>query len=172
MIIHQPSQEAITCCLLLRQPPQTLAKLAQGIADNLLTAAVLAARIPVLLCPAMNTAMWTHVATQDNLSRLRQLGYQVVLPNCGSLACGESGDGRLADWDCVRERLLALFSAQDLLGKKVLVTAGTYPPPSLYEARCTNLDLFILSRPLNPYRSKQTHFRKDFHKQTSVSDKQ
>lgn len=108
---------------------QTLAKLAQGLADNLLTTAVLAARIPVLLCPAMNTAMWTHTATQDNLSRLRQLGYQVILPGCGSLACGESGDGRLTDWSCVREGLIALFQPQDLQGKNVLITAGPTREP-------------------------------------------
>lgn len=108
---------------------QTLAKLAQGMADNLLTAAVLAARIPVLLCPAMNTVMWTHAATQDNLTRLRQLGYRVILPGCGSLACGESGDGRLADWACVREGLLALLQPQDFQGKKVLITAGPTREP-------------------------------------------
>lgn len=108
---------------------QTLAKLAHGMADNLLTAAVLAARIPVLLCPAMNTAMWSHAATQDNLTRLRQLGYRVVLPGCGSLACGESGDGRLADWACVHEGLLALFQPQDLQGRKVLITAGPTREP-------------------------------------------
>lgn len=124
MMAHINLSREADVLLIAPATAQTLAKLAQGMADNLLTAAVLAARIPVLLCPAMNTAMWTHVATQDNLSRLRQLGYQVVLPGCGSLACGESGDGRLADWDCVRERLLALFQPQDLLGKKVLVTAG------------------------------------------------
>lgn len=129
MMAHINLSREADALLIAPATAQTLAKLAQGMADNLLTAAVLAARIPVLLCPAMNTAMWTHVATQDNLSRLRQLGYQVVLPGCGSLACGESGDGRLADWDCVRERLLALFQPQDLLGKKVLVTAGPTREP-------------------------------------------
>lgn len=129
MMAHINLSREADALLIAPATAQTLAKLAQGMADNLLTAAVLAARIPVLLCPAMNTAMWTHVATQDNLGRLRQLGYQVVLPGCGSLACGESGDGRLADWDCVRERLLALFQPQDLLGKKVLVTAGPTREP-------------------------------------------
>ncbi len=129
MMAHINLSREADALLIAPATAQTLAKLAQGMADNLLTATVLAARIPVLLCPAMNTAMWTHVATQDNLGRLRQLGYQVVLPGCGSLACGESGDGRLADWDCVRERLLALFQPQDLLGKKVLVTAGPTREP-------------------------------------------
>jgi phosphopantothenoylcysteine decarboxylase/phosphopantothenate--cysteine ligase len=108
---------------------QTLAKLAAGIADNLLTAVVLAAHIPVVLCPAMNTAMWTHAATQNNLLRVRQLGYHVVQPGCGSMACGETGDGRLAEWDCVREALLSLLQPADLSGKKVMITAGPTREP-------------------------------------------
>ena len=103
---------------------QTLAKLAAGMADNLLTASALAARIPVLLCPAMNAAMYSHPATQDNLQRLRQFGYTIVQPDSGELACGETGTGRLADWDAAREALLTVFSKQDLAGLKVLITAG------------------------------------------------
>jgi phosphopantothenoylcysteine decarboxylase/phosphopantothenate--cysteine ligase len=108
---------------------QTLAKLACGMADNLLTTAVLAARIPVVLCPAMNTAMWTHAATQHNLLRLQELGYHVVHPGCGSLACGETGDGRLAEWDCVRETLLSVLQPADLSGLKILITAGPTREP-------------------------------------------
>jgi phosphopantothenoylcysteine decarboxylase/phosphopantothenate--cysteine ligase len=108
---------------------QTLAKLASGMADNLLTSAVLAARIPVVLCPAMNCAMWTHAATRHNLLRLQQLGYHVVQPGCGSLACGETGDGRLAEWDCVRETLLSVLQTADLSGRKILITAGPTREP-------------------------------------------
>ncbi|MDD2466919.1 MAG: bifunctional phosphopantothenoylcysteine decarboxylase/phosphopantothenate--cysteine ligase CoaBC [Desulfobulbus sp.] len=108
---------------------QTLAKLACGMADNLLTTAVLAANIPVVLCPAMNTAMFNHSATQENLKRLQQLGYHVVQPGCGSLACGETGDGRLAEWECARETLLSVLQPQDLSGKKVLITAGPTREP-------------------------------------------
>lgn len=108
---------------------QTLAKLACGMADNLLTAAVLAANIPVVLCPAMNTAMFNHVATRENLKRMQQLGYHLVQPGCGSLACGETGDGRLAEWECARETLLAVLQSDDLAGKKVLITAGPTREP-------------------------------------------
>ena len=103
---------------------QTMAKLASGMADNLLTTAVLAAKIPVVLCPAMNTAMYTHLASRENRARLRELGYHLVAPGCGDLACGETGDGRLCEWESAREALLRLLTPQDLAGKKVLVTAG------------------------------------------------
>ncbi|MCI5136956.1 MAG: bifunctional phosphopantothenoylcysteine decarboxylase/phosphopantothenate--cysteine ligase CoaBC [Candidatus Electrothrix sp. AR1] len=103
---------------------QTLARLAHGMADNLLAAAVLAAAAPVVVCPAMNAKMLAHPATQKNISTLKKLGYIIVEPECGSLACGEVGSGRLAEWDTVRETLLGLFVAQDLAGQHVLITAG------------------------------------------------
>lgn len=103
---------------------QTIARLAAGMADNLLSAVVLAARIPVLVCPAMNTAMYHHPATQKNIRRLRQFGYRVLQPGSGELACGEVGDGRLPEWDDAREALLSIFAPSDLRGLKVLITAG------------------------------------------------
>jgi phosphopantothenoylcysteine decarboxylase/phosphopantothenate--cysteine ligase len=102
----------------------TLARLAHGMADNLLSAAVLAAAAPVVVCPAMNAKMLAHPATQRNLVTLQELGYIIVEPECGPLACGEIGSGRLAEWDTVREVLLGLFVAQDLAGQHVLITAG------------------------------------------------
>jgi phosphopantothenoylcysteine decarboxylase/phosphopantothenate--cysteine ligase, prokaryotic len=103
---------------------QTIARLAHGMADNLLTTAILAARIPVVVCPAMNASMLSHPATQDNLRRLESFGYHIVQPGNGELACGETGEGRLADWDAVRETLLSLFQPDDLKGTTVLITAG------------------------------------------------
>ncbi|NLZ16735.1 MAG: bifunctional phosphopantothenoylcysteine decarboxylase/phosphopantothenate--cysteine ligase CoaBC, partial [Desulfobulbaceae bacterium] len=103
---------------------QTIARLAAGMADNLLSAVVLAARIPVLICPAMNTAMLNHPATQKNLRCLRQYGYRVLQPSSGELACGDVGDGRLPDWDEAREALLSIFAPSDLRGIKILITAG------------------------------------------------
>lgn len=108
---------------------QTIARLAGGMADTLLSAIALAARIPVAICPAMNSAMLNHPATQRNFSILRQFGYHLVQSGCGELACGETGDGRLPEWDAARERLLSLFQAKDLLGKKVLITAGPTREP-------------------------------------------
>ena len=108
---------------------QTMAKLAAGMADNLLSTAVLAALVPVVVCPAMNSCMLAHPATVHNMSRLQQFGYHIVQPGSGSLACGETGDGRLPEWDTVRETLLSLFEPQDLAGKRVIITAGPTREP-------------------------------------------
>lgn len=108
---------------------QTMARLAAGMADNLLASVILAARLPVLVCPAMNSAMLAHAATQENIARLRGFGYHLVESASGSLACGESGAGRLPDWDVGREALLSVFASQDLNGRRVLITAGPTREP-------------------------------------------
>lgn len=102
-----------------------IAKLAHGIADDLLTTALLAARIPVLIAPAMNSAMHDHAASRENLSTLRARGYGFIDPESGFLAERESGTGRLAS----EERLIAaleltLNRSQSLRGKRVAITAG------------------------------------------------
>ena len=101
-----------------------LAKYAAGIADDLLTASLLATHAPVVVCPAMHTEMWEHPATVDNVTTLRRRGVLVVEPAVGLLAGGDEGAGRLAE---VEEILLAverLMRPQDLTGCTVLVTAG------------------------------------------------
>ncbi len=103
---------------------QTMARLALGLADDLLATVVLAAQVPVIVCPAMNSAMLAHPATQENIARLRRHGYHLVPSGSGALACGETGAGRLADWEAAREALLAAFVPDDLAGRKVLITAG------------------------------------------------
>jgi phosphopantothenoylcysteine decarboxylase/phosphopantothenate--cysteine ligase len=85
--------------LVLNATANTLAKLAHGIADNLLTASVLATRKPVLVAPAMNTQMLEAAATQENLRTLQDRGFSFIEPGAGFLACGEIGQGRLADED-------------------------------------------------------------------------
>src|SRR6266852_2573461 len=82
-----------------------LAKLAHGIADDLLTTVMLATRAPVILAPAMNVHMWEHVAVQENLARLVARGARVVGPASGSLACGYEGTGRLASPEDVVEEI-------------------------------------------------------------------
>jgi phosphopantothenoylcysteine decarboxylase/phosphopantothenate--cysteine ligase len=100
-------------------------KYAHGIADDLLTATLLATNAPVLLAPAMHTEMWEHAAVQDNLARLRGRGVHIIDPEEGRLAGGDVGAGRLAE----PERIVAaaagvLAGAGDLAGIRVLVTAG------------------------------------------------
>ena len=102
----------------------TIAKLAAGLADDLLTTTVLATRAPVLICPAMNSRMYSHPATSANLARLKELGYTIIDPACGIMACKEEGDGRLPEWDEVKEYLARAVTPQDLQGKSILVTAG------------------------------------------------
>lgn len=108
---------------------QTIARLACGMADTLLATVTLAARIPVVVCPAMNSWMYSHPATLENISRLRSFGYFLVQPDSGSLACGEVGEGRLAEWDSAREALLSVFAPKDLQGQKILITAGPTREP-------------------------------------------
>ena len=106
-----------------------LAKLAAGMADDLLTTMVLATRAKVLICPAMNSRMYSHPATQKNILILKELGYTVVDPASGKMACKEEGEGRLPEWDDVKELLAQNLSPQDLKGQKILVTAGPTREP-------------------------------------------
>jgi len=108
---------------------RTIGRLALGLAEDLLSTLVLAARIPVIVCPAMNSNMYLHPATQANLRRLTDYGYRLVEPGCGPMACQEEGPGRLADWPVVREAVFATLTPQDLAGRKVLVTAGPTHEP-------------------------------------------
>jgi len=108
---------------------QTIARLAHGMADDLLSTAVLACTAPVVICPAMNSNMLAHPATQRTVHILKELGYFVVEPTSGLLACGDEGAGRLPEWDEVREILLGLFAGDELAGQKVLITAGPTREP-------------------------------------------
>ena len=101
-----------------------LGKYAAGIADDLLTATLLATRAPVVVCPAMHTEMWEHPATVDNVARLRSRGVVIVEPGVGRLAGGDEGAGRLADLEEIVAAVERLASPQDLAGRTVLVTAG------------------------------------------------
>ena len=111
--------------LILNATANTLAKLAHGIADNLLTTCALATRNPVLVAAAMNTAMLEAEPTRANIVTLQNRGYEFVAPGSGFLACGEVGEGRLADEDdIVAAGALLLARAQSMSADRVLVTAG------------------------------------------------
>lgn len=101
------------------------AKLAHGLADDMLTTSVLACRCPKLIAPAMNTNMFENPVTQDNLDILRKYGWDVIEPASGRLACGAVGKGKLPEPEQLLQHILKYLALpHDLAGKKVLVTAG------------------------------------------------
>ena len=106
------------------------AKLAHGIADDMLTTTVLACRCPKLIAPAMNTNMFENPVTQDNLDTLRRYGWEVIAPASGRLACGDVGAGKLPEPETLVWHILrVLGKPHDLAGKRVLVTAGPTREP-------------------------------------------
>lgn len=106
-----------------------IARLAQGRADDLLTALILATESPVALAPAMNNKMWSDQATQDNLTVLRARDIQIIGPASGDQACGEQGEGRLVEPLEIVATLARLAVPAKLTGKRIVITAGpTYEP--------------------------------------------
>ena len=102
-----------------------IAKLAHGLADDMLTTTVLACNCPKIVVPAMNTKMYENPVTQDNLNILRHYGWEVVEPASGYLACGAVGKGKLPEPEALLQVILHyLAHEKDMVGKKVLVTAG------------------------------------------------
>jgi phosphopantothenoylcysteine decarboxylase/phosphopantothenate--cysteine ligase len=105
----------------------TLARFAAGLSDDLLMATLLATRAPVMVCPAMHTEMWEHPSVRENLATLERRGVEVVPPESGRLAGGDSGEGRLADPAVIVARVLARLgqtARRDLTGRSVVVSAG------------------------------------------------
>ena len=101
------------------------AKLAHGLADDMLTTTLLACQCPRIIAPAMNTRMYENPITQDNLRLLEHYGFTIIEPASGLLACGDSGKGKFPDEGLILEYILrAIAYPKDLAGKKILVTAG------------------------------------------------
>lgn len=127
---HIALAQAIDAFVVAPCTADTLARFANGIANDFLSTLYLATTAPVVIAPAMNVNMWQHEATQKNLEVLRKRGVRVVEPGTGYLACGMVGAGRLADVEQIVDATLeTLGVSQDLKGETVLVTAGpTYEP--------------------------------------------
>ena len=104
----------------------TLNKIANGIADNLLTSIVLAFNKPIILCPAMNTNMWENAIVKDNLKKLKSFNFTIIEPVSGLLACGDSGIGKMKDESDIVDDVISILNYKNkfLTGKKVLITAG------------------------------------------------
>ena len=102
-----------------------IGKVANGICDDMLTTTIMATKAPVLFSPAMNTGMWENPILQDNLQKLKHYGYHIIDPIEGRLACGDTGNGKMASEETLLQHiLLHLAKEQDLKGKKLLITAG------------------------------------------------
>ncbi|MBW2978043.1 bifunctional phosphopantothenoylcysteine decarboxylase/phosphopantothenate--cysteine ligase CoaBC, partial [Candidatus Woesearchaeota archaeon] len=103
----------------------TIANLANGIANDLLSTTVLASKADKIICPAMNVNMWENKITKQNISKLRKLNFHVIEPEHGRLACGVEGKGRLAGINKIEKFILGYFEKKNQFkGKKIMVTAG------------------------------------------------
>ncbi|HXX45878.1 MAG TPA: bifunctional phosphopantothenoylcysteine decarboxylase/phosphopantothenate--cysteine ligase CoaBC [Candidatus Acidoferrales bacterium] len=124
-IEHIAVAQRIDLLLVAPATADSLAHLAQGIADDFLSTLYLATKAPVVVAPTMNVNMWEHPATQENLKILRARGVHVVDPDEGYLACGMTGAGRLAATEAIVEKVCSVLGLRhDLEGRTVLVTAG------------------------------------------------
>lgn len=102
-----------------------IGKIAGGIADDMLTTTVMACKCKVMIAPAMNTNMYENPILQDNLDKLRRFGYEIIEPDSGYLACGDTGKGKMPSEEVLLEYILKEIACKkDMVGKKVLVTAG------------------------------------------------
>ena len=129
-VAHVSLANAADLMLIAPATANVLAKLAHGLADDMLTTVTLAAHCPKLVAPAMNTHMLENPITQDNLKTLTQYGFTVIPSGSGLLACGDTGSGRLPDEQTLVDYVdRALFAPRDLAGKKVVVTAGATQEP-------------------------------------------
>ena len=124
-IQHISLAQAADVMVIIPATTNVIGKIANGIADDIVTTTVMATKAPVIIAPAMNTNMFTNKIFQSNMTKLTGLGYRFIEPASGRLACGISGRGKLAHVDVIMEEIIAtLLYKKDLAGKKVLVTAG------------------------------------------------
>ncbi len=128
--IHIDLVRDADCIVICPATANTISKVANGIADNLLTTLISAATVPVIFCPAMNKEMYQNAVFQENLEKLKKHGYHIVDPGHGELACGEYGWGRLAkEKDILFKIRCVLHGSNSLKNMKVVVTAGPTQEP-------------------------------------------
>jgi phosphopantothenoylcysteine decarboxylase/phosphopantothenate--cysteine ligase len=117
------------CILIAPATAHSCAKLALGLADDLLSTLCLAAACPIAIAPAMNQQMWQHPAVQRNIAQLRRDGVFIWGPDSGDQACGDVGPGRMTEPEALVAKVAALFGTQRLKGARVLITAGPTREP-------------------------------------------
>ncbi|NLF44492.1 MAG: bifunctional phosphopantothenoylcysteine decarboxylase/phosphopantothenate--cysteine ligase CoaBC [Syntrophomonadaceae bacterium] len=123
---HIGMAEEIDLLVVAPATANIIGKMANGIADDLLSTVYLANTAPVIIVPAMNSNMYQKPVVQENLNRLKSHGCTIIAPECGELACGASGPGRLPDIEVIYQAIVdKMHPKQDLKGKKLMVNAGT-----------------------------------------------
>jgi phosphopantothenoylcysteine decarboxylase/phosphopantothenate--cysteine ligase len=129
-ISHISLADAADVVLIAPATANTIAKIAAGIADNMLTSIVLATKAPVIVAPAMHENMWLNPITQENVAKLRARGFTIVEPAYGRLASGAMGHGRLADVEIIIGTMRQVLGKRgDFAGKRIVVTAGGTQEP-------------------------------------------
>jgi phosphopantothenoylcysteine decarboxylase/phosphopantothenate--cysteine ligase len=124
-IQHVSLAQAADAIIIAPATANIIARIACGMADDLLSATVLATKAPVIIAPAMNVNMYENPVTQENLTKLKERGFTIVEPGCGYLACDAVGKGRLAETEQIMGAIKMVLGREgDMAGKKVVVTAG------------------------------------------------
>ena len=132
---YRPSMEHITLAdatdlaVIAPATANIIGKIANGIADDMLTTLFLALQCPVLICPAMNVNMYRNPVVQGNIKKLKELGCHLMEPDAGFLACGWIGEGRMPEPEAIADRIENLLGWRDFEGKTILVTAGPTEEP-------------------------------------------
>jgi phosphopantothenoylcysteine decarboxylase/phosphopantothenate--cysteine ligase len=126
---HISMAEAADIIVIAPATANIIGKIASGIADDLLSTTVMASRAPVLICPAMNTNMYTNTIVRTNCEKLSSLGYHIMDADYGELACKTEGAGRLPPLDDIVEEVASILTKKDLAGENVLITAGPTREP-------------------------------------------
>ncbi|WP_036606421.1 bifunctional phosphopantothenoylcysteine decarboxylase/phosphopantothenate--cysteine ligase CoaBC [Oribacterium sp. P6A1] len=122
---HIALADKADCVIIAPATANIIGKLANGLADDMLSTTLLACRCPKLIAPAMNTHMWQNPIVQDNISKLKHYGFSIIEPASGHLACGYDGSGKLADTGLIADYVVnACAHEKDMAGLKVLVSAG------------------------------------------------
>jgi phosphopantothenoylcysteine decarboxylase/phosphopantothenate--cysteine ligase len=124
-VAHIALAQKADCFLVAPASANVIGKIANGIADDMLTTTIMACEAPKIISPAMNTHMFQNAIVQDNLKKLESYGYEVIQPAAGRLACGDVGAGKLPSEEVLVDHIeRAIAKEKDLTGKKLLVTAG------------------------------------------------
>ncbi len=122
---HVSLAKACDVCMVAPASANIIGKMANGIADDMLSTTLMAVKSPVLLSPAMNTAMYENVIVQDNIKKLKNYGVKIIEPDSGFLACRDTGKGKMPDPEVLFEHIYnEIAYEKTLMGKKILVTAG------------------------------------------------